>query len=74
MKKTLFLFGLLFLAGAVRADFSLDKWPYYKDVVGVKSGLTLIPLDNEIFANSLRGLSDLRVIDSSNQEVSDMPF
>lgn len=56
-------------AFVAQADFSLSQWKFQKDVVGTVKGLIDVQLDKEIFAGSLRGLADVRVVDNFNQEV-----
>jgi hypothetical protein len=70
--KKLFIFTVIFLlAGSFRclADFNISKWKYYKDVSSIDGSLAKIMLDDEVFSNAAKGLSDLRVIDGENKEV-----
>lgn len=69
MKKILVFLGLLILPAVCMASFSVDKWHYYKDINPINEGLTRFSLDEEIFANSKKDLSDLRIIDGDNQEI-----
>ncbi len=68
--KKLFILLFLFITPLVcAADFSLEKWPLYKDVKEVKTGLNSFSIDDEIFKNTQKDLRDLRVIDNKNREV-----
>jgi hypothetical protein len=69
-KTTMMAVCLMFaLAAVVHADFSLQKWRYLKEINVPKSGLVSVTLDNEIFANSSKGLADVRILDGAKQEV-----
>lgn len=68
--KKIFIFIFLFIIPVVcLADFSLEKWPFYKDIEIVKIGLNSFSIDDEIFKNTQKDLRDLRIIDSQNIEV-----
>ncbi|EKE18794.1 MAG: hypothetical protein ACD_9C00236G0003 [uncultured bacterium] len=70
MKKVI-LMVIVFAGFAMvaQADFSLPKWQFQKDISNVENGLIELTLDNEVFANSTKNLTDLRVIDENNREV-----
>ena len=53
----------------VSADFSLGSWRYEKAISKANGGIVDVPIDNEVFANSNKGLSDVRIIDDVSQEV-----
>jgi hypothetical protein len=65
---------LLIMASAALADFSRNSWRYYKEVIlpaGVRSGnLVELSPDAEIFAGAAAGLSDVRFITGTAQEIA----
>ena len=71
MIKKIILISCLFLSAAfvVQADFSVQDWQYKKSLLGTSSGLAEVFLDNEVFAGAAKNLADIRVVDSSKQEV-----
>jgi len=71
-KKAILFFSSIIIAATaigVQADFSLQQWQYEKDIVGAKQGLIDVPLDNEVFAHSARGVADVRVVDDADREI-----
>jgi len=60
--------SFLFFSLVARADFSLEQWKYSKDIQTQPKGLMDVSIDNEVFANSNKGLTDVRVVDDKNQE------
>jgi hypothetical protein len=71
MKRIIIVAVIFLLAVSSRclADFNISKWKYYKDISSIDGGLAKIMLDDEIFSNAAKDLSDLRVIDGDNKEV-----
>jgi hypothetical protein len=71
MIKKIALLAALFVSfsSVVQADFSLSQWQYQKDILNVQGGLIDVSLDNEVFANSAKNLTDVRVVDGTNREV-----
>ncbi len=67
-KKIFILFIILFFPYFCWAKFNLPAWRYYKDIE-VKPGWNMVKIDDEVFANSSRGLRDLRVINNHYEEV-----
>lgn len=70
--KKIFVFSAIFFlsfSSVCFSDFDFSKWKYYKNISDTKEGLSKIILDDEIFSNSAKGLSDLRIIDGENREV-----
>lgn len=70
MKKNIITLLLFFTLPAIcLADFSPQKWQYYKDVNEKVSGLAQFSIDDEIFSNTKSDLQDLRVISNNGKEV-----
>jgi hypothetical protein len=67
------LFAILVVSLSVtffaKADFSLQQWQYQKEIHVEKDGLIDVTLDNDVFANAAKGLSDVRLVNSNNQEI-----
>lgn len=69
MKKLFILLFLFIIPLVCAADFSLEKWPFYKNIENIKTGLNSFSIDDEIFKNTQKDLRDLRVINDKNKEV-----
>ncbi|MBU4375551.1 DUF3999 domain-containing protein [Patescibacteria group bacterium] len=68
--KKIILASILFIFPLIcSADFSIDKWQYYKEIQAVNTGLTILSLDDDIFSNAKGDLADLRIMNNNNQEV-----
>ena len=67
--KKIILFSILLLLPAFcLADFSVDKWQYYKSINLSEDNLAIFSLDDEIFSNAKSDLADLRIIDNNSEE------
>lgn len=71
MTKKIFLVSALFIGTSfvAHADFSAEQWQYKKAISGFKEGLVRVSLDNEVFANASKNLTDVRVVDNSGKEI-----
>ncbi len=62
----IFSFTASLIAGAA---FSFESWQYVKEIKDSGNGIFDVSIDNEVFANSSKGLADVRIVDGANQEV-----
>ena len=69
----LVIFLLLLLPGFVFADWEMEKWLFYKEIILPKNlpqkGPVAISLDEEVFFGSRSDLGDLRIIEGDKEEI-----
>lgn len=63
-----FALFLILMPGITRADFSIARWAFFKNIDITAGGLVRVILDEEVFAKAKYDLSDLRVIAEDNKE------
>ena len=70
MNKKKLIFLIAFAALVIKADFSKTNWEYKKRIaVGDAEGVAKVKIDTEVYNNSKRDLSDLRIIDEQWEEI-----
>lgn len=67
-KKIIIIFTFFLWPSLAVADFSLTKWPYYKEINVATSGLTRFTIDEQMFLRTERDLRDIRIVNSKNLE------
>lgn len=70
MKKIILCLLLLFLLTPLfcLADFDVQKWKFFKNIAPVAGDLARITIDDEIFTQAKKDLSDLRIIGDAGRE------
>lgn len=66
----LFLCSIVLLTPAAHAEFNLNSWAYYKPISisgGLVNSPTWVNIDDQVFTSAKKDLSDLRVINGSQE-------
>jgi len=67
--RFLFISFTIFTIIPVRADFNFQKWHYYKNIFISGEGIGKIQLDAEVYNHSKPDLSDIRIVNTKENEI-----